>query len=348
MSLPVHAAILAFLDEGLMRAGPKPVWLGRVPAIRARMASLIGAQADEVAFTRNTSDGLNAAAQAIPWRAGDSVVMIEGDHPNNSYAWLNLQRRGIPVHFARIPGHVDALSLEPWLRQGTRVLALSHVTSDTGRRCDLASIGALCRARGVHLVVDAIQSLGIWPLDVHALGISMLASGCHKGLLVPQGLGLLYVDGSIPGLQPAYLAAAAVANAPADRRMEGLAIELRPAAGRFETGNLSLPQLHGLDAALGLIEQLGPQHIAAHVGALGQHLIGHLDRLGIGLLGARDPQQGSHIHLLDLPGPACAAYLAQNGVRVSAQPDAIRVSLAMFNTLEEVDRLAAILAGAPR
>ena len=176
----------------------------------------------------------------------------------------------------------------------------------------------------------------------------MLASGCHKGLLVPQGLGLLYVDGSIPGLQPAYLAAAAVANAPADRRMEGLAIELRPAAGRFETGNLSLPQLHGLDAALGLIEQLGPQHIAAHVGALGQHLIGHLDRLGIGLLGARDPQQGSHIHLLDLPGPACAAYLAQNGVRVSAQPDAIRVSLAMFNTLEEVDRLAAILAGAPR
>jgi selenocysteine lyase/cysteine desulfurase len=274
--------------------------------------------------------------------------MIEGDHPNNSYAWLNLQRRGVPVHFARIPGAVDALAIEPWLRPGTRVLALSHVTSDTGRRCDLVSIGALCRARGIYLVVDAIQSLGIWPLDVHALGISMLASGCHKGLLVPQGLGLLYVDGAIADLQPAYLAAASVANAPADRRVEGMAIELRPAAGRFETGNLSLPQLQGLDAALGLIEQLGPQRIAAHVGALGLRLIGHLDRLGIGLLGARDPQQGSHIHLLDLPGPAIAAHLAQNGVRVSPQRTGIRVSLALFNTVEEVDRLAEILAGLPR
>lgn len=342
----VCAAFHDFLDEGHQTAGPKPVWLGRIAGIRERVARLIGARADEIAFTKNTSEGLNIAANAMALGAGDNVLMVEGDHPNNTYAWLNLQRHGVEVRFiAPGTGPVSAQTFAPLIDGRTRAISLSHVTSDSGHRYDLASIGTLCQAAGIHLVVDAIQSLGILPIDVQAMGISMLASGCHKGLLVPQGLGILYVKRTLADLRPAYLAGSGVANL--DRRPRYEDIVLREGAGRFELGNLNLPHLHALGAALSLIEGIGVDNISRHVLDLGDRLIAHMGRQGIGLAGPLEREQRSHIHVLDLPGPGWLDYLTSQGVRVSPQRGGIRVSFAMFNTPHEVDRLAAIIADRP-
>ena len=338
----VRAAFDAFLDESQHNGGPKPLWLGRVPGVRQRVAALLGAQADEIAFVKNTSEGLNIAANALPLQAGDNVLMMAGDHPNNTYAWLNLRRRGIEVRFVPCgPQGLDAAACAAHADARTRAVAVSHVTSDTGLRIDLAGIGAFCRDRGIHLVVDAIQSLGIQPMDVRELGISVLAAGCHKGLLLPQGLGLLYVSRELAGLQPAYLAVSAVANAPPDRIVRDDAVALRPGAARFEIGNLSLPHVHALDVALAFLASVGVDAIARHVQALGERLAGHLEALGVPLLAP--PSHRSHIHVLALPGEGWGEYFAAHRVRVSPQRRGVRVSLSLFNTEDEVDQLAGLI-----
>lgn len=345
----VRAAFDAFLDEGLQAGGPKPVWLARVAGVREQVAALIGAHAGEIAFTKNTSEGLNIAANALALKAGDNVLLPEGDHPNNIYAWLNLQRRGIEVRFVPVGSEPeDASTFLPHIDERTRVISLSHVTSDTGKRQEIGAIGELCRRKGLFLVVDAIQSLGILPVDVAAMGISVLASGCHKGLLVPQGLGILYASASLGPLDPMYLAASSLTNPQRGRDASYENATLREGAIRFETGNLNLPHLHALASALRLLEGVGVAQIEQHVLALGDRLIAGLDRLDVRLLGPRDRNRRSHILVLDLPAAQWMNFFSGRNVRVSQQRGGVRVSFGLFNTVVDVDRLLEIIAEGQR
>ena len=344
LAASVRAALQDFLAEGNETAGPKPVWLRRVEQTRAKVATLFNANASEMAFTKNTSEGLNIAANAVPLKAGDNVLLIEGDHPNNAYAWLNLQRKGVEVRFVRLTGDIaDAATFAPHVNDRTRVISLSHITFHAGQRHDVASIGKLCKDRGLYLVVDAMQSVGVVPIDVKAMHISVLAAGTHKGMLVPQGLGVLYVRDGLDELQPAYLAMSSMANPPADYIARPDDMAVRKDAARFEMGNLNLPDIQALDAALDLINKVGVDKVEKHVQSLGDHLIEHLDRLKVRLVGPRTRKDRAHIYVLDLPVAEWSEYFAQNQVRVSPERDGIRISFAMFNTIEDVDRLAEIM-----
>lgn len=340
----VRAALHAFYDEGHENAGPKPMWLGRVEQTRERVAKLLGASADEIAFTKNTSEGLNIAANAIPLQKGDNVLLIEGDHPNNAYAWLNLRRKGVEVRFVALTtDRADASTFASHIDARTRVISLSHVTFHAGQRHDVAGIGALCKKRGLYFVVDAMQSVGVLPIDVEALGISMLAAGCHKGLLVPQGVGILYARRSLEELEPAYLALAGLADPPADLIARPDNVALAPGARRFELGNHNLPGLQALTASLDLLFGIGIDKIERHVLDLGDRLMAHLDEQGVGLVGPRTRAHRAHIYVLDLQGQEWLDYFAQNNVRVSPERDGVRISFGMFNTADEVDQFAEIL-----
>ena len=252
----------AFYEEGHEYAGPKHIWLERVETVRARIAKLINAEPSEIAFTKNTSEGLNIAANAIPFAPGDNVLMIEGDHPNNAYAFLNLRRKGVTVKFLPLAGETaNAETFANHIDARTRAISLSHVTFHAGHRFDIESIGRLANQRQIHLVIDAMQSIGVIPLDVTACGASLVAFGCHKGLYVPQGLGVLYIRGSLTDLQPTYLAIAGLANPPADLVARADNMQLRADAGRFEIGNFNLPDIHALAASLSLIERIGVSRI---------------------------------------------------------------------------------------
>jgi selenocysteine lyase/cysteine desulfurase len=345
LSVSVKAALEAFYAEGLETAGPKSRWLARVEEVRARLAALIGADPTEIAFTKNTSEGLNIAANALPLRADDNVLLVQGDHPNNAYAFLNLCTKGIAIRLVPVEREaVDAASFAPLIDARTRAISLSHVTFHAGHVFDIVDIGRLCARKRLHFVVDAMQSVGVLPIDVADLPPSMLAFGCHKGLLVPHGLGVLYASKSLPTLKPAYLALASLARPPADLIARPDDLELKPGAQRFELGNYNLPAIHALGAALELIGRVGVANIASHTLALGDRLLAHLDELGIGLVGPRARQRRSHIMVLDLPPNAWLEYLAAENVRVSPERGGIRVSFAMFNTADEVDRLAQIIA----
>ncbi|RDU97215.1 aminotransferase class V-fold PLP-dependent enzyme [Trinickia dinghuensis] len=345
LATSVRAALEAFYTQGYELAGPKPVWLSRAEDVRRQVARFFNASPNEIAFTKNTSEGLNIAANAVPLNAGDNVVLIEGDHPNNAYAWLNLKRRGVQVRFAKLRDDeiATAQTFAPYIDERTKVITLSHVTFHAGQIHDLAGIGRLCEQRGILLVVDAMQSVGVVPVDVKALGISVLAAGTHKGLLVPQGLGILYVKEGLDALQPAYVGMSSVARPPADYIARPDDLELRADAGRFEYGNLNLPDLHALSASIDLIEGIGVPEILKHVTALGDRLIAHLDELGIALIGPRERGQRAHIYVLKVPVQKWADHFERHRVRVSPERGGIRVSFGMFNTPEDVDRLAEVV-----
>ena len=343
LSRPVRAALERFFDEGFAFAGPKPVWLARVEDVRAKLAALIGAAPEEIAYTKNTSEGLNIAANAIQWQPGDNVLMIEGDHPNNAYAWLNLKRQGVDVRFITLDTEIaTAETFVPHIDARTRAISLSHVTFHAGHRHDVGSIGALCQARGLYLVVDAMQSVGVVPVDVKEMGISILAAGCHKGLLVPQGLGFLYVDSALDELQPVYLATVGLANPPADLIARPDDLALRKGAGRFELGNFNLPDIHALGASIDMIQGVGVDKIEAHVLSLGDRLIAGLDALGIDLVGPRTRTARAHIYVMAL-SPDWVDYFTENNVRISPERDGIRISFGVFNTAADVDAVLALM-----
>jgi len=342
----VRAAIEEFLSEGYELGGPKPVWLRRAEETRAQVAQFLKAAPNEIAFTKNTSEGLNIAANAVPLQAGDNVILIEGDHPNNAYAWLNLRRKGVEVRFAKLDSDAaiaNADTFAPLIDDRTKVISLSHVTFHAGQIHDVASVGKLCKERGIYLVVDAMQSVGVLDIDVKALGISVLAAGTHKGLLVPQGLGILYVQDGLNELQPAYLAASSMARPPADFIARPDDMETRHDASRFEFGNINLPDLHALSAAIDLLESVGVPVVRSHVTKLGDKLLEGLDELGVRVIGPRSATGRAHIYVLQLPVAEWTEYFARNQVRVSPERGGIRVSFAMFNTTEDVDRLIEII-----
>jgi selenocysteine lyase/cysteine desulfurase len=310
------------------------------------VAKLLNAAPAEIAFTKNTSEGMNIAANALPLTAGDNVLLVEGDHPNNAYAFLNLRRKGIEVRFVPMTGETARADMfAPHIDARTRAISLSHVTFHAGHRFDIDGVGALCGQKGLYFVVDAMQSTGVIPLDAAASGASLIGSGCHKGLLVPQGLGILYCRQGLDELQPTYLAMSSLAYPPGDYIARADNMVTKAGAGRFEIGNLNLPDIHALDASLALIESIGLSAIEAHLYDLGDLLIERIDDLGIRLVGPRDrPERSPHIYVLDLPAKEWADYLASRQVRVSPERDGIRVSFGLFNMAEDVDRLARILA----
>ena len=340
LARPVKAAIELFLREGLDTAGPKSVWLDRVEQTREKVARLLGVSADEIAFTKNTSESMNIAANALPLRAGDNVLMIHGDHPNNAYAFLNLQKKGVQVDFLPMTEVVNAESFLPHIDENTRAISMSHVTFHAGHRFDIESIGALCAAKKLYFIVDIMQAIGVVPIDAKAIGASFVGSGSHKGLLVPQGLGLLYWDKALNELEPTYLAAASLAAIPADLIARPENLTPASTARRFELGNFNLPAIHALGASLDMIEQIGVQNIQNHCFDLGDHLIAQLDELDIRLVGPRDRQhRAPHLYVVDLPAAEWLGYFEESGVRVSPERDGIRVSFGMFNTTTDVDRL---------
>jgi selenocysteine lyase/cysteine desulfurase len=342
---PVKDAYEQFLREALETAGPKQVWLNRLEETRAKVAAFLGVGPHEIAFTKNTSESMNIAANALALRAGDKVLMVHGDHPNNAYAFLNLRKKGVVVEFVPMTDVVNAESFRPHLDDKTRAISMSHVTFHAGHRFDIESVGRLCAEKGLTFIVDAMQGIGVVPIDARATGAAFLGSGTHKGLLVPQGLGLLYWNSALAELEPAYLATISLAEPPSDfiARPENMA--LAHTAGRFELGNFNLPAIQALGAAIDFINGIGVENIGNHCFDLGDYLIERLDRLGIGLVGPRQRQHRSpHIYVIALPAEHWLEYFAQSGIRVSPERDGIRVSLAMFNTADDIDHLVDAIA----
>lgn len=342
----VTERLSAFFAQMQETGGNKPAWMQEISEVRQRAAKLLECEPSEIAFCKNTSEGLNAAANAVDWQPGDNVVVPSNEHPNNIFPWLNLRRRGVEVRLVPEPaGVVDAGVLEPFVDGRTRVISVADVSFHPGQRNDLQSIAELCRKHSALLVVDGVQAAGLLTVKLRDSGIAMWAASGHKGLLSPHGIGLFYCRNTVARtLHPAYVARAGMKALPQDdHTVRTPDIDLQEDARRFEIGNFNYSAICAMNAALELILDVGISNIERHVLELGGYLSNKLAERKVELLGPQDRRFRSGICVFNLPGEGWIEYFAANGVVLSGRRGSIRCSLGMYNTFEEIDTVIELI-----
>jgi cysteine desulfurase / selenocysteine lyase len=347
LSAPARAALLEWADD-LTNHGvtAEPRWLDRVESVRRRFGELLHADPLDVAFVKNTSEGVGLVAEGFPWRDGDNVVTSEDEYPANLYPWMNLASRGVELRC--VPsrqGRIEVSDLLAAMDGRTRMLAISFVEFATGFRNDLAALADECRRRDVRLFVDAIQGLGVIPLDVTALGIDYLAADGHKWLLGPEGAGVLYVRRErLDELRPIGVGWNSVVG-----RWEFSRIDFRllPHAGRYESGSLNVAGITALGASLDLLMNAGVERVHERIIELTDHLCEGSERVGWRVYSSRREGERSGIVSLAAPqgvDPAGAVKrLRKQGVAVNQRGGRLRVSPHAYNTTDEIDRLIGLL-----
>ena len=157
-------------------------WVATKERTRKLAAGMIGARPDQIAFMRNTSDGLSTIANGLHWRAGDNLVTFRHEFPSNIYPWLRLRDAfGIEVRMCEErEGRVDLDEMIGLIDDKTRVVAISQVQYASGYRADLERLGRAARSRDALLVVDVIQAMGVIPTNVEAEFVDVAAAAGHK------------------------------------------------------------------------------------------------------------------------------------------------------------------------
>ncbi len=341
--LPVVEAIQRFLmseaQEGCLDFDR---WFQVMERCKGRLADLIGSRSEDIAYSKNTSDGLLTLADSLPWSPGDNVVLNDMEFPANVHPWqLMGERDGVELRFASSSeGRVTPEALAEQMDSRTRAVSISWVQYSSGFRCDLEAISQLCDGAGCWLIIDAVQGVGALKLDLKKLARrTMVAGGCHKWLLCPTGVGYLHCPSELlHELRPTRWGWLSMTD---PLRMSHH-LRLRPETGRFEEGNPNIAAIHGLDAALDLIFEVGPERIESHVLGLGDRVMTGLEQRGYQVASPRGAAERSGIVLLRHEThdarTLCRALRRRDIVAIE-RDGGVRVSPHFYNSPGEVDRL---------
>jgi selenocysteine lyase/cysteine desulfurase len=342
ISRPVREAMVGLLDD-VHQFGAEHWhdWVEKYGAVRRSLAQLINAEASEIAFTKNTSEGLSFLANGLKWLPGDEVVSIEGEFPANFYPWKALENRGVVLRLVPAEGgRVSQEAIVEALTPRTRVVTVSFVQYLSGFRLDLESLGQACASHGCLLFVDAIQGLGAFPVDVKRANIAGLAADGHKWLLGPEGSALLYVSRQVmEKIAPPEIGWMTV------RRWSDFSsreLAWREDASRFECGTLNTVGVYGLGAAVDLLLEVGIPNVADRVLDLTDRLRAGLAAQGHSVFGPCAREESSGIVSFE-PRQQGAERLAElllsHHVQVAERCGMVRISPHFYNTEEEIDRV---------
>ena len=228
---------------------------------RARASELLGADPGEVALIGPTTTGISAVAAGLDWQEGDEVLIYQDDFPVNVYPWQALESRGVTVRRLSTPtlGEITPELVVEQLTAKTRLVALASCHFVSGYRIDHDAIGRLLRERDVLFCLDAIQTLGAFPTTVEH--VDFLAADAHKWLLGPCAAGVFYVRRDLQDLLVPQ--AFGWNNVRCTNYVAQETMNLRSDARRYEAGSFNILGIAGLNAALGLLLEVGIDAIAA-------------------------------------------------------------------------------------
>ncbi|AIT61122.1 cysteine desulfurase [Corynebacterium doosanense] len=379
---------LVFLDSGATSQRPEKVWraeerfvLGTNAPVhrgsyqlaeeatdayesaRANIADFVGAEGEEISFTKNATEALNLVAYTLgddragQWQVteGDTVVVTELEHHANLVPWQELCRRtGATLKWYSMTedGRVDLDSLE--LDDTVKVVAFTQQSNVTGDIPDVAEIVRRAQAVGALTVLDACQSVPHQPVNFHALGVDFAAFSGHK-MLGPSGVGVLYGRRELLDSLPPFLTGGSMIEVV---RMESSTYA--PAPQRFEAGTQMTSQVVGLGAAVDFLREVGMEHIMRHEHMLTEYALEQMQQIpGVRIVGPTTAERrggavsftvdGLHPHdlgqLLDSRGVAVRTghHCAWPAHRALDAQSTARASFYLYNSREEIDALTAAI-----
>ena len=317
------------------------IWTPEREQTRALAARFINADPSEIAFISNTAEGISFVANGLRWQAGDNVVATNAEYPANMYPWMRLVEQGVIIKMAQEhDGRIFLEDIDKAIDTRTRVVAISFVEFSSGFMNDLVALGRLCRERGVLYVVDVIQGLGAFPVDVQQAQIDVLACGGQKWLLGPRGCGIFYCSRRVTDqIRVAVVGASSVID---EENYLDYNLTLKPDATRFEYGTHNTVGIAGLRGAIELFVEVGPEHIARQILALTDHFCERVSAQGYTLFSSRRPGEKSGIVSFYKQGTDSAQIAAQLHAQrfvLSVRDGRLRLSPHFYNTIEEIDAL---------
>ena len=337
----------------------KDAWFVLLESVRAQAATLVGARTDEIAFTKNVSEGLNIVGAGLQLGPGDRIVVAPSvEHPNNVFPWLwQARERGAElISVTPVAGESLEAALVRRIDGRTRLVSVTAVDFGTGRRTDLTAIGTACRAQGAFLLVDAAQSAGVLLTDMASLPVDGWATAVQKGLLGLYGLGLLFVRRDwADRVKPMSLSRFSVDLAEAHEAAgPDAGWQLRSGAGRYEAGNYNYIALAALQASLELLLRIGPAEVERRSVGASARLRGALEAMSIPLLtvperhrshilAIAEQQSGGHDRSEVDWINSLSSALKKDGVVHSVRRGALRLSTHVNVLPEVVDRVVASL-----
>ncbi len=346
LSRPAQAVSIKWAEEAAELGDTCwPQWQRRVEEIRTLAASLIGAEPVEIALIPNTTAGINIVAEGFPWRSGDNVVVAGNEFPSNLYPWMNLGERGVQARRVAPNGVELAIDqLADACDSRTRLIAVSWVGYSSGWRIDLDELVAMAHQRGCLVFLDAIQGLGVFPLDVKRTPVDFLAADGHKWLLGPEGAGLLFLRSEhLSLLRPLGVGWNSVVHAHDFSRIE---LQFRRAASRYEGGSRNTVGCLALGASLELLATFGLSptslSIAERVLDISGLACQELRAVGAQIVSDRSPQHASGIVSFQFPNRNSFQLRDQcrnHGVVLSCRGGFLRISPHAYNDEEDIRRL---------
>jgi cysteine desulfurase / selenocysteine lyase len=343
---PICKPVIEKIDEILTeRSEIKPdeylQFLAMAVETKGLLAEYLSTQKDRIAFTDNTSNGLNILAQGIVWNKGDKIILNDIEFPANVYPFLNLQKKGVEIHFVKSSdGIISAEDIINSADEKTKLISVSFVQFLSGYKIDLEKLGDFCKNNNIILSVDAIQGLGALQLDVRKCNIDFLSSGVQKWLLGLQGLAFIYLSEKLQSeMEPAYLGWLSVENA-----WDLLDFELIPksTAQLFQTGTVNTLGIYALNTVLKILKQFGFGKIENNIIDHTLFLRNRLNTIGMKLY-PENLEEKSFSGIVTFKHPDAEGlfnWLSDRKIFTSLREGMIRLSPHFYNTEEEIESVA--------
>ncbi len=317
-------------------------WMETVDETRNLIANFIHIDSPErITFMGNTSDAISAVAEGLSWKEGDEIILNSMEFPSNVQPYRILERFGVKLVYLKpdAQGRITPEQIDKAITTKTRLVSISAVQYLNGFRADLKSIGKICRRRNVLFVVDGIQALGAVDIDVTACNIDALATGGHKWLMAPMGIGFLYISEVMEKqLLPSKTGWLSV-EVPWDLR--NFNQPWLPVSKHLETGTLNIAGIIGLNRALKNFVAIGMKEVESNIKGLIDDAItilkSHSKATIITPVDASDRAGivSFSVNGMDSPDDFVKSLIDKK-ITISAREGFIRISPHYYNTSEEI------------
>ncbi len=318
--------------------------LRRADESKRLLGKLINTTADRIAFTSNTSSGLNILAQGIRWKKGDRIILGDVEFPANVYPFMNLKDIGVEIDFVKSEnGIVTAEDLISAITPNTKLISVSYVQFLSGYRIELEKLGTTCREEGIILSIDATQGLGALTLDVQKCNINFISCGTQKWMLGLQGMAFIYISEELQStLKTSSVGWLSVENA---WDLIDYDFTLKKTANRYQPGTLNTFGIYTINASLKMFDEFGFKNIEEQVLSNSKYLIEQLTDTGFTPL-LKNFSKNNLAGIISFKREDAEDifnYLQTKNIVIAVREGIVRLSPHFYNTKDEIDKVVAEL-----